>query len=87
MASIVVAGQTYNTNSLTSVVFPGATATLANGVLTLEAINGQNGNDSAMASIVVAGQTYNANTLNPLVFPGATATLDTNGHLILEAIN
>ena len=72
MQNIIVAGQTYNSDALTSVVFPGATATIDNGILTLESLAGQDGNDgsnSVMRSIIVADQTYNSDALTSVVFP------------------
>ena len=45
MQSIIVNGQTYTSDRLTSVVFPSANATLVNGVLTLDSMKGQDGQD------------------------------------------
>ena len=88
MQGIVVAGQTYHSDYLISIVFLGATATFDNGVLTLESLaghDGDNGSNSAMQSIVVADQTYNSDALTSVVLPGATATLD-NGVLTLTRV-
>ena len=59
MQTITVGGQTFVSNILSEVVFPGATAKLENWVLTLESLQGVKGDDglnSAMQRIEVDGQ-------------------------------
>ncbi|MDA8582942.1 hypothetical protein N9L68_01890 [bacterium] len=86
---IIVGNQGFISDDLTEFVFPGATATLENNILTLECLrggDGLNGNDSASAPIVVAGETYMSDSLTSLVFPGATASLNAHGRLSLESL-
>ena len=76
MQSITVGDDTFTPNTLTSVVFPGATADLTDGVLTLDSMQGDSikgdpGLDSAMQSITVGDQTFTSNSLTSVVCPGA----------------
>ena len=65
MQTISVGGQTFNSNDLTSVVFPGATATLVNGVLTLDSMRGEDGQDGSDA--VVTGGSGGITVANGVV--------------------
>ena len=82
-----MADQTYTADSLTSVVFPGATATLDNGVLTLtslqgppgEANDGNDGNDgidATMQNVKIGNDTYTASNINTVEFIGAAGVLN-----------
>ena len=84
MQIIVVAGQSYASGALTSVVFPGATATLADGVLTLESlkgdtgdvVNGEDGTDAAFQAVVIGENEWTAENITKVEFVGAEGALD-----------
>ena len=84
MPQITVAGQSYTSDTLAEVVFPGATATLIGKVLALDSVTGDDGDtvhgndglDAAMQNKTLGGQSYTSGTLTEVIFPGATATLN-----------
>ena len=91
MQSVKVGRETFTSNTLTSIVFPGATANLTDGVLTLECMQGPPGDNiqgtpglnSAKQSVKVGSETCASDTLTSVVFPSAAANI-ADGVLTLE---
>ena len=71
MQNIAVAGQTCAADSLTRVVFLGATATVADGVLELESlkgvtrdvVNGHDGTDPAFQAVIIGDSEWTAGNI------------------------
>ena len=70
MQKITVGGQTYSSDSLNEVVFTGSVASLENGVLTLNSLQGTRGDDglnAVMQTITVGSETFHTDSLTSVV--------------------
>ena len=62
MQKITVGNQSFTSDALSDLVFPGASATLSGTIMSLDPMQGGDGNDgnnAARQNVVVVGQTYN----------------------------